>query len=617
MIVSFSNVMLYPKQQLSVLSTSSCPIFSSRQSYAKVNRCLSRGSNLSVNFGNGYSKRRAYSVANYEGLYEDPDDVTDDSEYEDDSDDENEEMEEENDLDYESDWEDKGNFKAAVSNAKDLSTRKNDAEFIEEVEELLTPDERAILEQNEAPNLGKISTAKWNPLHTFALAGQIKFMDGLLDKGYNIEMVNTDGLTALHQAVIGKREAVISHLLRKGANPNSKDQDGATPLHYAAQVGALQTVKLLIKYKVDVNVADNEGWTPLHVAMQTRNRDIVKDGITALDLSICYGKDFKSYDLANYKAAVEQMGDEKDAFYVVKKGDTVGVYKSISDLQSLLRSSIDDPSISVFKGYGLSKDAEDYLSSHGLKNAIYSSDASELQDDLFGRLITCPFREPNSSNNKSAAKNHLEKRPLDVVGSGSFVENPPLKLAKLDNFLQVPPVSSYCLNTLAVEYFVDFLTINEFILLPPLCLFNILILQCSCILEFDGASKGNPGPAGAGAVLRAADGSMVFRLREGVGIATNNVSEYRGAILGLKYALSKGFKHIRVQGDSKLVCMQVQGLWRTKTQNMTELCKVAKELKDQFLSFQICHVERDYNTEADAQANLAIHLKSNVLFRLL
>ncbi|KAL0377465.1 UNVERIFIED_CONTAM: Xyloglucan glycosyltransferase 4 [Sesamum radiatum] len=271
-----------------------------------------------------------------------------------------------------------------------------------------------------------------------------------------------------------------------------------------------------------------------------------------------------------------KMGDEKDAFYVVRKGDAVGVYKSISDLQSVLRSSVNDPSVSVFKGYGLSREAEEYFSSHGLKNAIYSIDASDVQDDLFGQLVTCPFREPNSSKEKSTSKNHSDKRPQDVVGSASFPANSQLKHAKLDNFLQVPPISSYC---------------------------------CSCILEFDGASKGNPGQAGAGAVLRAADGSMVFRLREGVGIATNNVAEYRGAILGLKYALQKGFKHIRVQGDSKLVCMQVQGLWRTKTQNMTELCKVAKELKDQFMSFQICHVERDYNTEADAQANLGIHLK--------
>ncbi|KAK4393029.1 Xyloglucan glycosyltransferase 4 [Sesamum angolense] len=266
----------------------------------------------------------------------------------------------------------------------------------------------------------------------------------------------------------------------------------------------------------------------------------------------------------------------------------------------LIGEQVNDPSVSVFKGYGLSREAEEYLSSHGLKNAIYSIDASDVQDDLFGQLITCPFREPNSSKEKSTSKNHSDKRPQviseylllvgfcdveDVVGSASFPANSQLKHAKLDNFLQVPPISSYCL---------DF----------P---FHV---QCSCILEFDGASKGNPGQAGAGAVLRAADGSMVFRLREGVGIATNNVAEYRGAILGLKYALQKGFKHIRVQGDSKLVCMQVQGLWRTKTQNMTELCKVAKELKDQFMSFQICHVERDYNTEADAQANLGIHLKT-------
>ncbi|KAK4417735.1 Xyloglucan glycosyltransferase 4 [Sesamum alatum] len=243
----------------------------------------------------------------------------------------------------------------------------------------------------------------------------------------------------------------------------------------------------------------------------------------------------------------------------------------------LIGEQVNDPSVSVFKGYGLSREAEEYLSSHGLKNSIYSIDASDLQDDLFGQLITCPFREPNSSKEKSASKNHSDKRTQDVVGSASFPANSQLKHAKLDNFLQVPPISSYC---------------------------------CSCILEFDGASKGNPGQAGAGAVLRAADGSMVFRLREGVGIATNNVAEYRGAILGLKYALQKGFKHIRVQGDSKLVCMQVQGLWRTKTQNMTELCKVAKELKDQFMSFQICHVERDYNTEADAQANLGVHLKT-------
>ncbi|PIN05787.1 hypothetical protein CDL12_21666 [Handroanthus impetiginosus] len=307
MIVSFSSGILYPKQQLNVVDKPACPVFGRHLNYRKQVRFLNSGKHFPVRFENGYLKRRVCSAANYEGVWEDPDDGSDDSEDED----EDEEMEE-IDLAYESDSEANGNGKAVVSNGDELSTRKYEENLVKEVEKMLGPEEIAILEQNEAPNLEKLSTAKWKPVHTFALAGQIKFMDGLLENGYDIDLLDKDGLTALHLAVIGKREAVISHLLRKGANPEAKDRDGATPLHYAAQVGAKQTVKLLIKCKVDVNAADNEGWTPLHVAMQTRNREIAKilivngadktrrnkDGNTPLDLSLCYGRDFKSYDLA-------------------------------------------------------------------------------------------------------------------------------------------------------------------------------------------------------------------------------------------------------------------------------------------------------------------------------
>ncbi|WMV15186.1 hypothetical protein MTR67_008571 [Solanum verrucosum] len=135
-------------------------------------------------------------------------------------------------------------------------------------------------------------------------------------------------------------------------------------------------------------------------------------------------------------------------------------------------------------------------------------------------------------------------------------------------------------------------------------------------LNFDGASKGNPGLAGAGVVLRAVDGSVVYRLREGLGFATNNVVEYRGVILGLKYALEKGFKHIQVQGDSKLVCMQIQGIWKTTNQNMVELSKTVEELKDQFMSFHISHVERELNTEADTRANLVMYLERCLLLQM-
>ncbi|XP_059306021.1 ankyrin repeat domain-containing protein EMB506, chloroplastic [Lycium ferocissimum] len=226
-------------------------------------------------------------------FWEDPDDGSDSEE-------------EEEDMEYGAENE------VNANSTNGLSSSNYEDEFVKQVEQLLSPEERAILYQNQTPELDKISTAKWNPLHTFALAGQIRFMDRLLEEGIDIDVVDKEGQTALHHAVFGKKEAVISHLLRKGANPQVTDMDGVTPLHYAVQAGAMQTVKMLIKYKVDVNATDNEGWTPLHVAMQSRNRDIAKillvngadkyrknkDRKTPLDISLCYGKDFKSYDLA-------------------------------------------------------------------------------------------------------------------------------------------------------------------------------------------------------------------------------------------------------------------------------------------------------------------------------
>ncbi|KAL2333180.1 hypothetical protein Fmac_014393 [Flemingia macrophylla] len=220
-----------------------------------------------------------------------------------------EELQNEN-IGFESDSE-KGGMKTSTD--VNITSRDNYEELIKkEVEQLLEPEERVILQQNVTPNLEKISTAKWSPLHTLVLSMQMSCVDKLLQNGVDIDSPDKESLTALHKAIIANKEAVISHLLRRGASPHVKDKDGATPLHYAVQVGAKMTVKLLIKYKADVNVEDNEGWTPLHIAIQSRNRDIAKillvngadksrknkDGKTALDLSLCYGKDFKSYDLA-------------------------------------------------------------------------------------------------------------------------------------------------------------------------------------------------------------------------------------------------------------------------------------------------------------------------------
>ncbi|XP_057416211.1 uncharacterized protein LOC130710852 isoform X2 [Lotus japonicus] len=276
------------------------------------------------------------------------------------------------------------------------------------------------------------------------------------------------------------------------------------------------------------------------------------------------------------------MEQEKDAFYVVRKGDIVGVYNSLSDSQAQVGSSVCDPPVSVYKGYSLSKGTEEYLLSHGLKNALYTIEASELKEDLFGLLVPCPFQDPSSTKGATSIEDVSKKRSLEmleqdnvrVTGPTSISDDPLRKQVKLENDA-VAEASS---------------------------------LETTCLLEFDGASKGNPGKAGAGAILRSTDGSLICRLREGAGIATNNAAEYRAMILGMRYALKKGFTGIRIKGDSKLVCMQIDGSWKVKNANLSSLYKVAKELKDKFLSFQISHVLRNFNSEADAQANLAINL---------
>ncbi|XVF60381.1 hypothetical protein PTKIN_Ptkin08bG0040900 [Pterospermum kingtungense] len=292
-------------RNLQLSNVASCPIPSlSFQAWDKSVNLGSSGGSFSRLFVVNSSSSMA-SLNTHKGIWEDPHDGSG-SEY--DEEEEEEEEEEEMEEDDESGFQ-QGNDVGVV----DIYARNQyEEDLVKEVEQLLGPEERAILQQNASPDLRKISTDNWKPLQTLALSLQIPSMDKLLEDGVNIDEVDKDGQTALHKAIIGKKEAVISHLLRKGANPHIKDKDGATPLHYAVHVGAMQTVKLLLKYDVDVNVADRDGWTPLHIAVQSRNRDIAKvllingadktrknkDGKTALDISLCFGRDFKSYDLA-------------------------------------------------------------------------------------------------------------------------------------------------------------------------------------------------------------------------------------------------------------------------------------------------------------------------------
>jgi ribonuclease HI len=125
-------------------------------------------------------------------------------------------------------------------------------------------------------------------------------------------------------------------------------------------------------------------------------------------------------------------------------------------------------------------------------------------------------------------------------------------------------------------------------------------------MQFDGASKGNPGQGGSAAVLLQNGIVIHKRLYTHPHRVTNNVTEYHGLIIGLKLALEKGYTDICVEGDSKLVIEQVFGNWKCNHKNMIPLCDESKKLCKLFKSISGRWIPREKNGEADKYANLAI-----------
>jgi len=131
-------------------------------------------------------------------------------------------------------------------------------------------------------------------------------------------------------------------------------------------------------------------------------------------------------------------------------------------------------------------------------------------------------------------------------------------------------------------------------------------------LEFDGGSRGNPGPAGIGVVVRAADGTALVTLGRAIGVATNNVAEYRALICALEQAKKLGGKRIVVRGDSELIIKQMRGEYRVKHPDMKRLFDEAQHLLHQFDEAKIEHNLRQKNELADKLANLAMDRKGEV-----
>jgi ribonuclease HI len=131
-------------------------------------------------------------------------------------------------------------------------------------------------------------------------------------------------------------------------------------------------------------------------------------------------------------------------------------------------------------------------------------------------------------------------------------------------------------------------------------------------LQFDGGSRGNPGPAGIGVVLLAQDGTPLVTLGRFIGRATNNVAEYTALIVGLQEAKKLGARKIIIRGDSELIIKQMRGEYRVKHPDMKVLCTQAQMLLKEFDEAKIEHNLRGKNVLADKLANLAMDRKVDV-----
>jgi ribonuclease H / adenosylcobalamin/alpha-ribazole phosphatase len=132
------------------------------------------------------------------------------------------------------------------------------------------------------------------------------------------------------------------------------------------------------------------------------------------------------------------------------------------------------------------------------------------------------------------------------------------------------------------------------------------------VVEADGGSRGNPGPAGYGAVVLDGSGAVLAERSAGIGVATNNVAEYQGLIAGLRAAAELGATAVDVRMDSKLVVEQMSGRWKVKHPSMQPLVAQAREVARAFDRVAYEWIPRERNQRADRLANLAMDEQAGV-----
>ncbi|HZQ44749.1 MAG TPA: ribonuclease HI family protein [Acidobacteriaceae bacterium] len=130
--------------------------------------------------------------------------------------------------------------------------------------------------------------------------------------------------------------------------------------------------------------------------------------------------------------------------------------------------------------------------------------------------------------------------------------------------------------------------------------------QAWLIAHCDGGARGNPGPAGYGAVLQTESGEVLAELSEFLGVRTNNYAEYSGLLGVLAWALEHGYQRLRVVSDSELMVKQIQGRYKVNSPDLKPLWTEAHSRIAQLDDFQITHALRHKNKDADRLANAAM-----------
>jgi ribonuclease HI len=125
-------------------------------------------------------------------------------------------------------------------------------------------------------------------------------------------------------------------------------------------------------------------------------------------------------------------------------------------------------------------------------------------------------------------------------------------------------------------------------------------------LSTDGGARGNPGPAAYGYVLETPDGHVLDARGEAIGVATNNVAEYRALVAGLEKAVELGVDELEVVSDSELLVKQMRGQYKVKNAALRELWVEARRLSERLKSVRYTAVRREHNELADSLVNDAL-----------